>query len=116
MKLLYMANAVGVSITSPFLLTLLATQALKATGNKSTSLEVSISGIKSDTSSKLAIAKYLSLSSETKGLIAELKIVVYLWGFMICDLSFTNRTVVIFLMTLTLAGILLTICAAFFAV
>ena len=46
MKDLKISRAVSVSITSPFLLTLLATQALKAIGSRSISFSVSIPGTK----------------------------------------------------------------------
>lgn len=59
------------------LFTLFATQALNAIGNRSIFFSVSISGTKSPTSTRLAIAKYLSFSSETRGLMVELNIVVY---------------------------------------
>ena len=68
------------SKTSPFLFTLFATQALKAIGRRSIFSSVFIWGIKLATSNKLASAKCLSFSSETKGLIEELKIVVNLGG------------------------------------
>ena len=67
MKFFNISLAVDEFITSPFLLTLLTTQASKAIGNKSIFFSTLISGINFLSSLREANDKYLSFSSLTKG-------------------------------------------------
>ena len=83
-KFLAILAAVAVSITSPFLLTLLTTQASKATGNKSILSSKLIFGINFLNLSNEAIERYLSFSSLTTGLIFKLEKIVLKLNFCFC--------------------------------